>query len=144
MSFIPTPNVSGDDVPEPFNYNDVKVAISYTLHNMKRLGKPCYHPSELIMEQEMEAVMAHYNPDGKEGGLYDESNDYHKLVTNCLQRLAEKGVVRKEERIDQSDGIKYPVYCPTDLFEEVKPQIRDNELTDIDKILDDLKRRQAL
>jgi hypothetical protein len=25
MSFIPTPNVSGGDIREPFNYNDVKV-----------------------------------------------------------------------------------------------------------------------
>lgn len=140
MSFIPTPNVSGGDIPEPFNYNDEKVSISNIVHNMKRLNKPCYHSSELIMEEEMEAVMAHHNPEGKESGLYDEKNDYRKLVTYCLERLAKKGVVRREERADQSNGMKYTVYCPTGIFEQTKPKIRDGELTVIDDILTDHKK----
>lgn len=142
MAFIATPNPSGGDIPEPFNNNDVKATTSSILHNMKRLAKPCYHPSDLIMEEEMEAMMAYYNPQVKEMGLYDKRNVYRKLVTYCLERLTVKGIVRKEEMVDESDGESYTVYCTTDLFEQIKSQIRDGELTIIDTVLEGYKARK--
>jgi hypothetical protein len=144
MSFeVPPPKVSGGVRPEPFNENDEKRVTSDIIKNMSRLNKPCFYPSELIMEEEMEGARAFHNPEAKEKALLGEQNEYLKQVTYCLERLVEKRIVKKKERVDRSDGTKYIVYCKTDLFEEVRPQIMDVQLPDIDKILNDHKKRQS-
>lgn len=73
----------------------------------------------------------------KKINLHDPQNEYRKLVKYCLERLKEKGIVRKETRVDQSDAGEYTIYCPNNLFEAVKPQIVDRKFAEIDKILED-------
>jgi hypothetical protein len=142
MSFVPTPKVSGGDRPEPFNENDENRITSDILHNIGRLDKRCFYPSELIMEEEMEAAMAYHNPQEKEKALLGEPTPFYKQVTYCLERLVEKGILKKEVKVDQSDGTRYTLYCKTDLYEEVKPQIMAVQLAVIDKILEEYKERK--
>jgi hypothetical protein len=137
---VPTPKVSGGDRPEPFNENDEKRVLSDIVHNMSRLNKPCFYPSELIMEKEMEGAKAYHNPEAKEKALYGEQNEYYQQVTYCLEKLTEKQIVNKEEKVDPSDSTKYTVYCKTDLFENIRTQIKGAQLSDIDKVLEEYRR----
>jgi hypothetical protein len=140
---VPTPRVSGGDRPEPFDENDERRVLSDILRNMSRLKKLCFFPSELIMEEEMEGAKAYHNPKAKERALYGEQNEYYRHVTYCLEKLREKRLVKKEEKVDETDNTKYTVYCKTNLLEEVRTQIMGVQLSDIDKILQEYKRKQT-
>ena len=64
------------------------------------------------------------------------------MVIYCLERLVERGILRKDVKVDESDGTEYIVYCKTDLFEEVRSQIMAVQLADIDKILEERRKRK--
>jgi hypothetical protein len=138
MAYISTPNVSGGNGrPEPFNENDDRRITSDILHTMGRLNKRCFYPSELIMEEEMETATAYHNPEEKEKALLDNPTPFYNEVKYCLERLLEEEIAEKDVKIDQSNGMKYTVYCKTDLFEEVKPRIMAVQHAVIGKILEE-------
>jgi hypothetical protein len=48
----------------------------------------------------------------------------------------------KVVKVDKSDGTEYKLYCKTDMFEEVRPQIMAVQLAVIDSILEEYRERK--
>jgi len=140
---VSTPKVSGGDRPEPFNENDERRWTSDILHNMCRLDKPCFFPSQFIMEEEMQGAKVYHNPDAKERALYGEQNEQYKQVSYCLEKLLERQMVVKEKRVDGSDNMEYTVYCKTNLLKELCSQIMSVQLVDIAKILEEYRKKHS-
>lgn len=115
---IPTPNVSGSDIPEPFNANDDNVWIDRILRTMCRLSqKRCFYPSEFVLEDDMQSAGAYDNPKTKERALSDEQSPYHKLAIHCLEKLTGLHFLIREIILDAEDNNRqYTVYCRTQLL----------------------------
>jgi hypothetical protein len=136
---IGIPEVSGGNIPEPFNENDERVWMNRILKDMCRETRDCFYPSEFILNEEIQHVKAYDNPHEKERALSDESSPYYKIAKHSLEQLVKKEVVTKETRSDPTDGKKYITYCKTSLLNALCKEISKYDLPDIDTILTRLR-----
>ncbi len=136
---IGIPEVSGGNIPEPFNENDERVWMNRILKDMCRETRDCFYPSEFILNEEMQHVK-HMTTHMKKNALFsDESSPYYKIAKHSLEQLVKKEVVTKETRSDPTDGKKYITYCKTSLLNAHCKEISKYDLPDIDTILTRLR-----
>ncbi|HZD81287.1 MAG TPA: hypothetical protein VE076_00300 [Nitrososphaeraceae archaeon] len=137
----PTPNVSGGDIPEPFNQNDEKVWIDRILKHMcKNHNRRCFYPSEFILNDEMQDARVYDNPIEREAALSDEGKPYYKIAKHSSERLENLHIVKRETKQDAADNNReYIVYCRTELLDKVvcpKVNAYPDQLHNIDVILE--------
>jgi hypothetical protein len=139
---IGTPEVSGGNIPEPFNESDERIWMNRILKHMCGETKDCFYPSEFILNEQMQEVKAYDNPEEKERALSNESRPYYNIAKHSLERLTnfmEREIVTRETRFDPTDNKTYVVYCKTSLLNVLCNEISRYDLSDIETILSRLK-----
>lgn len=125
------------NIPQPFNENDVKAWLGRILRDLCREARRRFYPSEFILDEEMRDALAYDYPEGRERALSDEDQPFYRIARYCLEELANRQVVRRDRTEDPSDGRIYTVYWKTKLLDTLCPRIRDILLPDIDALLEE-------
>jgi hypothetical protein len=134
---------SGDDIPKPFNENDVRAWIGRFLKDLCREERTRFFPSDFLLNEEMQQANA-YDAQEKEKALYNKDHVYRKLSSYCLEQLTERLVLNRTSVRDPTDDLEYTTYDKTDLLLNVICT-KVNEISglpDIDKILEVYKRHR--
>jgi hypothetical protein len=99
--------LTGENIPEPFNQNDVLAWTGRILRDMCREGRECFYPSEFILDEELQEAMAYDNAEQKERAISDGNNVYHTFARFCLEELSVRTILWRKTVRDPVDDIEY-------------------------------------
>jgi len=125
-----TTKPTGGDIPEPFNYNDVKVWLGKICKYICGKTEDNFPESEFLLNPELNQSHAYDNEKEKHKAMYDSNHPYSKLLLYCLQWLITKGLL--ETRIvNDVDNSELKEYIKTDKLKNICSQILRYDLADI-------------
>ena len=130
------------NIPQPFNENDVKAWLGWILSDLCREVRRRFYPSEFILDEETRGAHAYDYPEGRERALADEDQPFYRIARYCLEELVNRQVLRRDQIRDSSDGRRYTVYWKTQLLDALCPIITQYQLPDIDGTLEEYRREQ--
>lgn len=137
MSEIPAgiPQIPGEGAPEGFTRNYVNVFKGYFCKYACLKSWDNFHYAEILLNKELrDNAKAIYNDQTEEefhNALYDNDEDYARLVKYVLNSLINQGMFTEEER----GGLDY--YWKTTKLHNLCPQIVQVHLPSIDFLVEE-------
>lgn len=141
MGEIPAgiPQIPGEDAPEGFVKNHVTIFKGYFCKDACQQSKDNFHYAEILLNKELrenaKAVFNKETEDEFHNALYDNDNDYGRLVKYVLDCLIKQGMLTEEKR----GGLDY--YWKTPKLYALCPQIVQVILPVIDPLAEEYDRQ---